>query len=273
MDTEEKNKRKLQKFLTAMDENSMTNEEFFKQFEQIFKIFLAMKVANEKQISTIVNENSLQMQGFEKKLQEKMATLSIDGLETEMRGKMKMMMKDCQVMIKTVDDKINSVEDGMDADEEKIIAEITKTIPKIEDIEKDLPKLGTSIRDGLELLVDNERLDKSAVKGFDEVLLAIKRLEEELKKIRDAKFSSSNFIGGGVSKTPEAFDLSSKTNGVLKTFSVPGLSKALFVMSSDFPTVLMLNNGFTYSATTNTITLQTDNAPSSGSQLLFMFQP
>lgn len=39
----------------------------------------------------------------------------------------------------------------------------------IENIEKDLPKLGESIRDGLELLEGDDRLDKKAIKGLEEL--------------------------------------------------------------------------------------------------------
>ena len=45
---------------------------------------------------------------------------------------------------------------------------LTPFIPTIEQIEADLPKLGERIRDGLEVLQGDERLDASAVKGLPE---------------------------------------------------------------------------------------------------------
>lgn len=66
---------------------------------------------------------------------------------------------------------------GKDADiteaVDAAVSAVTPLIPKIEDIEKNLPKLGEPIRDALELLQGDERLDKSAIKGLD----------EEIKKI------------------------------------------------------------------------------------------
>jgi len=51
--------------------------------------------------------------------------------------------------------------DGKDADEEAIIAAVETKI------EKELPKLGEPIRDGLEILKGENRLDISAIKGVD----------------------------------------------------------------------------------------------------------
>jgi len=45
---------------------------------------------------------------------------------------------------------------------------LTPFIPTIEQVENDLPKLGERIRDGLEVLQGDERLDASAVKGLPE---------------------------------------------------------------------------------------------------------
>lgn len=50
--------------------------------------------------------------------------------------------------------------DGKDPDENVIL----------DRIEKDLPKLGNAIRDSLELLQDEERLDSSAIKGLEKIL-------------------------------------------------------------------------------------------------------
>ena len=51
----------------------------------------------------------------------------------------------------------------------KIVEEkLTPLIPKIEDIENDIPKLGEPIRDSLEILRGENRLDISAIKGLDD---------------------------------------------------------------------------------------------------------
>jgi hypothetical protein len=70
-------------------------------------------------------------------------------------------------------------EKGEDADEERVIRTVE------DNIEKNLPQFGTSIRDALELLEGEERLDASAIKGLR-------------KLIEQHGGSGSTFYGGGV---------------------------------------------------------------------------
>lgn len=117
------------------------------------------------------------------------------------------------------------------------------------------------IRNKLELLQGEERLDKSAIKGLDDELNNLKTL-----------ISSKN-TGRGAFKTNNAtqfYDLSTQTDGSTKVFAVPK-SVSSIVIGSDFPTILMENNGFTLNATRTQLTLTTENAPSQGSQLLYQY--
>lgn len=66
-------------------------------------------------------------------------------------------------------------------------------------------------------------------------------------------------------------DLSSLTDGVSLTFAVPYNRKAIKIESSDFPLNLYENNGFTIDASRTVVTLTTSNAPSTGSQLAFIY--
>jgi DNA-binding ferritin-like protein len=59
---------------------------------------------------------------------------------------------------------------------EKSITQQLPKIPSIEDIENDLPKLGDKIRDALELLQDDERLDVSAIKGLEDLIKKVEKL-------------------------------------------------------------------------------------------------
>lgn len=134
----------------------------------------------------------------------------------------------------------------------------------LDEIEKELPKWGEPIRDSLELLSGKDRLGVKSIDGLDEEIRRLDKDIEENKKMNQMRIIANV-------RSVNVYDLSTKTDGSTKTFSVPGLTKALFVMGSDFPITLFLNNGFTYSATANTITLTTDNAPSLGSQLAFLY--
>lgn len=76
---------------------------------------------------------------------------------------------------------------GRDADETLIV----------EKIEKDLPALGKPIRDSLELLKDEDRLDKKAIKGLDEELTAIRNLPRGGGGGRQLRAASFSFAGDG----------------------------------------------------------------------------
>jgi hypothetical protein len=104
---------------------------------------------------------------------------------------------DEQKIIKEVLSKISKPKDGKDGKDgtnppletivyeavKQVKATLTPLIPKIEDIEKDLPKLGFQIRDSLELLPNgqngtvDERIDKSAVKGIADIEKSIKDIQ------------------------------------------------------------------------------------------------
>lgn len=134
--------------------------------------------------------------------------------------------------------------DATPADEAKIVIEVLKQIP-------------VPVEETAEQLA--EKLDS---------IDYLKKVQELEAKI-NAKIDAMPRHGGARSSHSMRFtDLSSQTNGTLKIFPVPeGLSGVLF--SSDFPAVLMENNGFTLNKSRTQLTMTTDNAPSSGSQLLY----
>jgi len=101
-------------------------------------------------------------------------------------------------------------------------------------------------------------IKKEHVEGLSDI--------ESMAKTAEA---NSRFGMRAAGDTVYLADLSSQTNGVLKTFTIPVFRRAIMVTCSDFPTVLFLNNGFTVAG--GTLTLTTDSAPSSGSMLGFLY--
>lgn len=144
-------------------------------------------------------------------------------------------------------------QDGRDPDE-ALIASLM-----VEKLDKSLPIERTAR--GLENLPDAKKMTKKAIYG----------LEEELRNLASkmATGSGGKMRGGG--DNVEIYDLSSVTDGSTKVFTVPHFSKAICVIGSDFPSVLFLNNGFTVNAAQTQVTLTPTNAPSSGSQLGFLY--
>ncbi len=135
----------------------------------------------------------------------------------------------------------------------------------MQEIETDLPKLGVGIRNGLELLIGDERLDRKAVKGIDE-------LEKTLSDKIDA-VPRGGGGGGGIVRGATRYQKLTP-DGSTKIFSVPKSVTAIIFMS-DFPHVLFegATNGFTLNAPRTQATLQVDNAPSTGSQLVYSYSP
>lgn len=137
-------------------------------------------------------------------------------------------------------------------------------IPKIEDIAKDLPKLGERIRDGLELLQNEERLDKSAIKGLEE---EFKSLERQIASIPR---------GGGASRRvfiPYRDDLSSSCDGSNKTFYLsraPLDEGTIMVYGTDFPVILRPSIDFTIANKALTLSSAVP-APNTGATLLVTY--
>lgn len=106
-----------------------------------------------------------------------------------------------------------------------------------------------------------EAIEMRSIKGVDKTFN---------KFLRSIKSKQDLVVRGG---GDEIFmkDLSILTDGSTMTFVVPKHRRPIALMSSDFPTFLFLNNGFTVSTATTSITLTTDHAPSQGSQLGYVY--
>jgi len=192
-----KMQKQFERMQMAFNPNVMTQEEFFKAFEKVMVIFTAMKEANAKQMSLMDEKQKETIAQLESTITKTVSDIT-EMLKKEneqeissTKKEMAKMMSDCMDMMSQMEDKMNEVEDGKDADEQKIIDELTKIIPKKEDIlnevEKDLPKLGEPIRDSLELIEGEENKLKIEAIGY------LKQKLDKLEKLINSKIS----LGGG----------------------------------------------------------------------------
>ena len=129
----------------------------------------------------------------------------------------------------------------------KVLSEVKKSYPKLEIKGEDVVTKINALP-----LQPAFQIDASHIKNLPRVI--------------NKKLGGKSFKGGG-GDIMQVADLSSQTDGMVKTFTVPYFRTAMFVIGSDFPSVLFLGNGFTVNAAHTQITLQSENAPSSGSQL------
>lgn len=95
--------------------------------------------------------------------------------------------------------------DGRDVDETKVIGTV------VADVEQRIPQLGERIRDGLELLQDDDRLDAKAVKGLEELT---KRVEEIAKR-------PTGRMGMKKITTVDSIRLTGEVDGNTRSFTLP----------------------------------------------------
>lgn len=141
---------------------------------------------------------------------------------------------------------------GRDVDETKIVESVTANL------ENGLPKLGQRIRDALELLQENERLDASAVKGLKEELA---KLGERITALPTGRI--------GMRKVPiiRSIRLTGDVDGSTRAFTLPrDVVRVLGVWGTQFP-ITFDDNDWTLSG--NTLTLADQIAtPAAGQTLI-----
>ena len=260
----------LQRILSLLDPDTLTKEEFKKNFKLIIdfvkktdarmlKDFEGME-STLKSLANSINNN------FDFKIGDARKT-AVDSFNKEIGA----LGVNHKKMVEIIDKKISEVKDGKDgknADEIKITDIITKKIPAfiINILTKDLPQLGSSFKESLEKLEGDERLDVSAIKGLEELL------EEVSNKLgaKQTRVIGNSGTGGHENKK---FNLSDQLDGSTRTFSLPSFWRILDIKLSSVP-VMIEDEDYTvdYSAKTITFTSEiTDNDIASGQKCLIQY--
>lgn len=179
----------LQALLGALRKDHLGREEFLKEFERVLVFLKQLKDSNKQVISGAyerVNLLALRLKENNEqdiqKSKDEMTELIKDYLakiETATNQKMR-----------EVDEKVKELKNDIsdkEANEQAIADRVFRDVqsPIIEKLEKNLPKLGEPIRDALELLSGDQRLDKSAIRGL-----------EFLEEIGKRKNQNIPYVGG-----------------------------------------------------------------------------
>lgn len=189
-------------FLGKINGNYVTKEDFVKAFKIIRETLIDMRKSNEKIIKESGNK-SLDFTEEIKTLEKNINSISFD-LESKISNKSLEVNKMLTKEIKRLEGMIPDIK-PVEAKIEASVGQLEAKIPKLpEEI-----KAG-QVRDKLETLKDDERLDKSAIKGLD----------EEFKKM-DTKISSSSRGGGGGGRAMRGSSFSFSGNGSTTTFYLP----------------------------------------------------
>lgn len=169
-----------------LQENIVTKEEFAKAVDELLK---TVKLYAEKKNSELKKEADEYLADFEDKTSKilgkikKAADDQTNSFEGGIVKRLNKAIKEQEDGMNYLRDKVRGLKDGQDADEENIINEVIRRLSENEPEDKE--ETPEEIRNKLELLQGEERLDKSAING----------LVEELEQIRQIKSSR----GGGVS--------------------------------------------------------------------------
>jgi uncharacterized protein (DUF2267 family) len=178
--------------LSALDPDRLTKQEIEEFLKLIVEKVKGMETNTQTTLETVLKAVNSAISRIESSSTDNHAKVR-EELTVGQKQAMEMMMKAHEEKMRQADEKMDSLRDGMDADQEEMTQAVIEALAptlKVEvtnDIESKLPQLGTAVRDGLELLKDDERLDASAIKGLD----------ERLKELREA--ISSRPVGGLIS--------------------------------------------------------------------------
>jgi hypothetical protein len=169
--SELQNLEKIQRLLNLMDEDALTKEQFKSAFDKVMTYV--------KQIEQNHKTHLERLQGLLTEATEKLSS-DIENKAQVSKEDLTKMMDSVQSQLEkdreTIQTRLMEVRDGVDADEDLVVdraAERVKEelfIPTTEDLMNDVPSLAERVRDALELLQDDERLDVSAIKGIEELL-------------------------------------------------------------------------------------------------------
>jgi len=165
---------KLKKLLSLMEPDGLTEEKFLAMSKKLMEFLKKMKENNDIMITRLKSEIKI--------LQDKIISdndTNTKNLKNLSDSNIALILKKFEAKSQEISQFISTIKNGKDgknADEEIIVDKVLKKIiiPKIQDIKNDLPKMGTEIRDALELLNGEDRLRIEAIDGLEDILKELK---------------------------------------------------------------------------------------------------
>ena len=172
---EQENLANLNKILAAMSEDHLGKKDFTEALSSVVdKILETEKRRTEEMraLSQAVKTALARLKGDH--------STSLSEIQAEVKNQLGVFLQKHEAKMAEADAKMAAMKDGKDADNQMIETNVLTSlkeqihIPTIEELINDLPKLSIQIRDALELLTEDDRLE----------IKAIKNLQEELDKLR-----------------------------------------------------------------------------------------
>jgi hypothetical protein len=236
-------KLELLRTLSLLDPDRLTKDDFVKSFRGVIDAFkqredkFATDFAN---LHTTLTNRAKQLEdgnATDLTAWKKEATQLRDSVAASLTASI-------NAKLQEVDAKLATIKNGDDADEERVTQAVLDRMPTPFD-----PDSAEDIRNKLELLTGDERLDPKAILGLVERLDALEKKAGE----------KAEFIGGGIigRNYIQFYDLSSLLDGSTTTFNTPAMWKLFDVKLSSVP---VLRETVDYTWTPTTLTLVGRNA-------------
>lgn len=242
-------KQQLQKMLATLDPDRLTKEEFVDAFEKAVEMWLALKKDLINEITTEAeksrkqssDENTTTRTSLEQSVDRKLNTFL-----TEASQKLNKALRESDLAVNFMRDKVRELRDGVDADERRV-AEMVLEMIELPEQKEITPE---EVRDMLETLEGDERLDIDAIRGLRELL-------EKTEKL--AQSAATRVIASPRGQV-KALDLNDygPLDGVTKTFNLPNMWRLISVHSSSFPHSFVENTDYTWTPTSITFTDEID---------------
>lgn len=175
MPTDEKSLKFLTKLRSVLEDDALTNADFLKAFDTVMKFAEALKTSNQKEFQNL--RKSIADLSSEVRSETSYGTSEMKRVVSDFCAvEMARLHKLHEDKMAAVDARMASVVNGEDADEEKIVAEVLSQI-KLPEQKENIVDGPDEIRNKLELLQGDERLDKTAIKGIEDIERDIKEIQ------------------------------------------------------------------------------------------------
>ena len=183
MDITDKNLTKLNKLFSLMDEDSLTKEDFLKSFQNVVNLVLRVEKSLTAKHSKNIDDINKLFDSLEKKLADSTDS-KVSKTIKELKDVYSKALKEQDAGMSFMRDKLKEYAKQKAKDDEKLKNELLAQIPEIKETIMDTPE---AMRDKLESLRKDERIDISAIRG----------IEDEIKKMRDEKAGTGMYLFGG----------------------------------------------------------------------------
>lgn len=237
---------KLKEILALLDKDTVTAKEFADQIKTI--------ITHIKNLEANIAETFRNIDGNLSSKSERLKgdhADSVAKLKAEYDGQIRELKKKLDDGLDTISKRLATIKDGKDADENTIVDKVLSKIeiPEIEEIEQSLPRLGGEIRNALELLQGDDRLDVKYIRGIKTLIMRLVKKNKE----------SQPMMGGGL--RPATIGIETPAG------NLDNNNTAFFVQWK--PMYITLNgqaiyegSGYSLSSSNGSLSINLDNAPS-----------